>query len=66
MTRFKGIELLLQDGDIIISKKGILFKDPLVEGTGQVVHKVKFEGKSFVVMESDKYPREFVDMRKID
>ena len=66
MTRFEGVEILLQEGDIITSKKGILFKDSLVEDTGQIVHRVKFEGKSFVVMESQRYPREFVDMRKVD
>lgn len=66
MTRFEGVELLLQDGDIITSKKGILFKDPLVKDTGQIVHRVKFENKGFIVIENERYPREFVDMRKVD
>ena len=65
MTKFQEVKLLLQEGDILTSKKGILFKDSLVKGTGQIVHKVKFNGKYFEVMESRQYPREFVDMKKV-
>jgi hypothetical protein len=67
--RFEGVELLLQDGDIITSKKGILFHDPLIDpskGKGMIVHRLKYEGKGhWQVMESTRYPREFVDTKKI-
>jgi|GEM_PF-6237302 len=69
MTQFEGVELLLQEGDIITSKKGILFKDPLIDeskGKGMIVRRVKYEGHGgWRVMESQTYPREFVDMEKI-
>lgn len=67
MTRFEGVEMLLQEGDIITSKKGIIFKDCLIPGRGQIVHKVKYRGKGgWEVMESKTHPREFVDMEKIE
>ena len=67
MALFEGVELLLQEGDVITSKKGILFKDTLIkEGKGQIVTRVKYEGKGgWRVMESARYPREFVDMTKV-
>jgi hypothetical protein len=67
MTQFEGVELLLQEGDILTSKKGILFKDPLIaKGKGMIVRRVKYEGHGgWRVMESQTYPREFVDMEKI-
>jgi hypothetical protein len=70
MTLFEGVSLLLQEGDIITSKKGILFKDPLVDeskGKGMIVHRVKYRGKGgWLVMESKTHPREFVDMEKAE
>ena len=67
MAFFEGVELLLQEGDVITSKKGILFKDTLIpEGKGQIVHRVQYEGKGrWRVLESKRYPREFVDMEKV-
>lgn len=67
MALFEGVQVLLQEGDIITSKKGILFKDTLIkEGKGQIVHRVQYEGKGgWRVMESARYPREFVDMTKV-
>ena len=69
MSLFEGVELLLQQGDIITSKKGILFRDPLVDpskGKGMIVHRLEYTGKGgWRVMESRRYPREFVDMEKV-
>ena len=70
MTQFQGIEMLIQAGDTITSKKGILMKDPLVEGGGMIVHCLKNEGfdNGFVhwrVIENKRYPREFVEMENV-
>ena len=73
MTKFQGIELLVQEGDIITSQKGILFKDPLIDpskGKGMIVHRIKCDGfknghVQWRVLESKRYPREFVDMEKV-
>lgn len=67
--QFEGVELLLQEGDIITSKKGILFRDPLVDpskGKGMIVHRLEYRGRGgWRVIENSRYPREFVDMEKI-
>jgi hypothetical protein len=49
MTQYEGVTLLLEEGDIITSKKGILFKDPLVdESKGK-----PFDGRESICKEVD-------------
>lgn len=62
MARFEGVEILLQKGDVISSKKGILIKGTL-SGGSYIVKKTEYLGDGRWVTIGDKEP---VDVTPVD
>lgn len=62
MARFEGVEILLQEGDILSSKKGILIKGSL-SGGSYIIKKTKYLGGGRWLTIGDKEP---VDVTPVD
>jgi len=57
MVIFEGVELQLQEGDIITSKKGILVQSPVTK-KWYTYFKAKYHGKGNVEILSEKVEQE--------